>query len=229
MEFEICRLAKTINKLTQGAFKGLGKKTAVEDAVNVQFCKRWRLLHYSWTAFSKYTSSVRTTMHCSSNLISLLQCMTMARHRCNGTLARYVELRVAHAPGMPGTFSPSPRVTDPDMHHGTCVTHVPWCMLGSLTGGFLWIWWLGKRSRHSRRMRNPQFYVSGKRPMVIWCVCFTKLKVYHKGITGTHQWWMWFRTRLSSQQNRFFTGSSSNDCSDWQCRVWLHWCRPGLA
>ena len=26
--------------------------------------------------------------------------------------------------------------------------------------------WPGKRSRHSRRMRNPQFYVSGKRPMV---------------------------------------------------------------
>ena len=25
--------------------------------------------------------------------------------------------------------------------------------------------WQGKRSRHSRRMRNPQFYVSGKRPM----------------------------------------------------------------
>ena len=28
----------------------------------------------------------------------------------------------AHAPGMPGTFSPSPQVSDPDMHHGTCVT-----------------------------------------------------------------------------------------------------------
>ena len=26
--------------------------------------------------------------------------------------------------------------------------------------------WRGKRSRHSRRMRNPQFYVSGKRPMI---------------------------------------------------------------
>ena len=25
--------------------------------------------------------------------------------------------------------------------------------------------WRGKRSRNSRRMRNPQFYVSGKRPM----------------------------------------------------------------
>ena len=26
-----------------------------------------------------------------------------------------------------------PLVGDPDMHHGTCVTHVPWCMSGSLT------------------------------------------------------------------------------------------------
>ena len=27
-------------------------------------------------------------------------------------------------------------------------------------------WWQGKRSRHSRRMRHPQFYVSDKRPML---------------------------------------------------------------
>ena len=66
---------------------------------------------------------------------------------------------------MPGTFSPPPRSCDPDMHHGTCVTHVPWCMPGSLTSGFLWSRWRGKRSRHSRRMRNPQFYVSGKKPI----------------------------------------------------------------
>ena len=26
-------------------------------------------------------------------------------------------------------------VSDPGMHHGTCVTHVPWCMSGSLTPG----------------------------------------------------------------------------------------------
>ena len=26
-------------------------------------------------------------------------------------------------------------VSDPVMHHGTCVTHVPWCMLGSLIRG----------------------------------------------------------------------------------------------
>ena len=82
-----------------------------------------------------------------------------------GPLTRYIKLRVAHAPGMPGTFSPPPQVNDPDMHHGTCVTHVPWCMPGSLTIGLLWSRWQGKYSRHPRRMRNPQFYVSGKRPM----------------------------------------------------------------
>ena len=42
----------------------------------------------------------------------------------NGPLARYLKLRVAHALGMPGTFFPPPQVNDPDMHHGTCVTHV---------------------------------------------------------------------------------------------------------
>ena len=36
---------------------------------------------------------------------------------------------------MPGTFPPPWRVSDPDMHHGTCVTHMPWCMPGSLTSG----------------------------------------------------------------------------------------------
>ena len=58
-----------------------------------------------------------------------------------------------------------PRVSAPDVHHGTCVTHVPWCMLVSLTSGFLWLSRWGKRSRHSRRMRNLQFYVSDKRLM----------------------------------------------------------------
>ena len=44
--------------------------------------------------------------------------------RPHGPLARYVKLCVAHAPGLPGMFSPPPRVSDPDLHHGTCVTHV---------------------------------------------------------------------------------------------------------
>ena len=68
--------------------------------------------------------------------------------------------------GNAGTFSSPPRVNYPDMHHGTCMMHVPWCMPESLTSGFPWSRWQGKCSRHSRRKRNPQFYVSGKRPMV---------------------------------------------------------------
>ena len=72
------------------------------------------------------------------------------------------KLRDVHAPGMPGTFS----VCNPDMHHGTCLTHVPRCMPVSLTSGILWSRLLGKRSQHSRPMRNPQLYVSGKRPMM---------------------------------------------------------------
>ena len=90
----------------------------------------------------------------------------------HGPLARYVNLRVVHAPGMPGTLSPSPRVSDPNIHHGTCVTHVLWCMPGSLTSGFLWRRWRGKRHRHSRRMRNPQFYVSGKRSILFYNTWF---------------------------------------------------------
>ena len=43
-----------------------------------------------------------------------------------------------------------PLVSDPCMHHV----------------GIANPWWQGKRSQHSRRMRNPQFYVSGKRPIV---------------------------------------------------------------
>ena len=58
----------------------------------------------------------------------------------HGPLTRYVKFGVAHAPGMPGTFSRhrlqmKPLVSDPGMHPGTCVTHVPWCMSRSLTRG----------------------------------------------------------------------------------------------
>ena len=43
---------------------------------------------------------------------------------------------------------------------------MPLCMPGSLTSGFRWSRWRGKCSRHSRPMRNLQFYVPVKRPMV---------------------------------------------------------------
>ena len=66
--------------------------------------------------------------------------------------AFYQILRIAGCAcaGMPGTVSPPPWVSDSGMHHGACVTHVPCCMPGSLTNGFLWRRWQGKCSRYSR-------------------------------------------------------------------------------
>ena len=83
----------------------------------------------------------------------------------HGPLARYRQLWVAHAPGMPGmpslsttskeTTSYWTRHASRHVRHARAVMHVridnPRCR--------------GKRSRHSRRMRNPCFYVSGKRPI----------------------------------------------------------------
>ena len=81
---------------------------------------------------------------------------------------RYRQLWVANAPGMPGTFFPTPRVSYPDMHYGKCVTNVPWCMLRSLSSGFLWSRWRGKRSRHSGACvaRNFTYQVRGPCPGV---------------------------------------------------------------
>ena len=42
---------------------------------------------------------------------------------CYEPLATYAKMWVTHAPGMPGTVFPPARVSDPDMHHGTCVSH----------------------------------------------------------------------------------------------------------
>ena len=98
----------------------------------------------------------------------------------HGPLARCVKLWGAHAPGIPVTLSLPPRVCDPDIHHGTCVAHVPCCMPGSLTSGFLWSRWRGKRSRHSRRMRNPQFYVSDKRLIVRHTATFDARHVFQE-------------------------------------------------
>ena len=83
----------------------------------------------------------------------------------HGPLTRYVKLLVAHAPGMPGTFSPPPTsketASQRSRHASRHVRHARAVMHVGITNPR----WRRKRSRHSRRMRNPQFYVSGKRPI----------------------------------------------------------------
>ena len=117
---------------------------------------------HGWHCVLLWFSSIHVT-HILQDWLSKLP----KRIRVHGPLTRYVKLRVAHEPGIPVTFSQPPRVSDPDMDHGTCVTSVPWCMPGSQTSGFLWSRWRGKRFRNSRRMRSPQSYVSDKRSMEI--------------------------------------------------------------
>ena len=88
------------------------------------------------------------------------------KNRCrdgSGPLTRCANLLVAHAPGMAGTFSPPPasketaredsRHASRHVRHAYAVMHV----------GIANPRWRGKRSRHSKRMRNRQFGVSGKR------------------------------------------------------------------
>ena len=65
----------------------------------------------------------------------------------------------APAPEMPGTFSTPLRVSDPHMHHGTCVTHVPWCMSGLPTSGFLLSRWRGKGPGIPDAWANHNFYL----------------------------------------------------------------------
>ena len=119
----------------------------------------------------------------------------IARKDHQGPLARYVKIEGCACAGDAENGFPPPLVRDPDMHHGTCVTHVPRCMPGSLTIGFLWSRWRGKRSRHCRRMCNPQFYVSGKRPIAkqyTWCHIW-----YQWLIICLIKWWDVFQYRKS--------------------------------
>ena len=85
--------------------------------------------------------------------------------RPHGLLTWFVKLGVAQTSGIPGTFSPpstSKETASSRFRHAS--RHVRGARV-VMHVGIANQRWRGKRSRHSRRMRNPQFYVSGKRPM----------------------------------------------------------------
>ena len=90
----------------------------------------------------------------------------------HGPLTRYVKSRVAHAPGRPGTFFPPPNSKETtrsrSRHASRHVRHARVVMHAGIANPL----WRGKRSRHFRGMRNPQFYVSGKSPFLINCGMF---------------------------------------------------------
>ena len=69
------------------------------------------------TGYSSSTSSSTAFM---GLLPDTLKCGLRMRRECRERFPRHRIQR-------------KPLVSDPDMHRGTCVTHVPWCMSGSLT------------------------------------------------------------------------------------------------
>ena len=75
------------------------------------------------------------TLYCPNNAI----CWLRMRRECRERFPRHRGLAMTN------------------MHHGTRVTHMPWCMPGSLTSGFLWSLWREKCSRHFRRMCTHNF------------------------------------------------------------------------
>ena len=125
-----------------------------------------RCIESSWYLFTCLNISIHTALH-QPHFPTYAEPSPRQNYLCIGPLARYAKSRVAHTAGMPGTFSPPPtskktaswgsRHASRHVHHARAVMH----------DGIATPRWRGKRSRHSQRLRNLQFYVSGKRPMDI--------------------------------------------------------------
>ena len=128
-------------------------------------CLRFHVYHISLGYFAlavKTTKWIAKTWPSENGTIAVVPTMATMESCSMGLIP---DTQNCSCAGNAGNVSPPLRVSDPDIHHGMCVMHMPWCMSGSLTSGFLWSRWRGKRSRHSRRMRNQQFCESGKRPI----------------------------------------------------------------
>ena len=92
----------------------------------------------------------------------------------HGILTRYVKLRVAHAPGMPGTLSLAAHFKE------NCYSAIPACITARASrtcrdacrGCLPAV--AGKTFPAFPAHAHPQFYVSGKRPMAIWVAYMTQ-------------------------------------------------------
>ena len=102
---------------------------------------------------------------------------------CHGPVTRCVKLWVAHAPGIPRTLSP-PLTSEETYSYRS--RYASWHVRDARAVMHVRIAkprWRGKHSRHSRRVRNPKFQVSGRRPMAH--VAYTWIKVQIKVTLGT--------------------------------------------
>ena len=119
---------------------------------------------------AKYSRSHQFNIHLF--FISLIQGII-----AHGPLTRYIKLCAVHAPEVPECFprhrlQRKPLVRHPGMHPGTGVTHVPWCMSGSLNPG------------------------GGENVPAIPCACANRYFTYLARAR-----WSWFPISLTSETN----------------------------
>ena len=85
--------------------------------------------------------------------------------RCHEPLTRYAKLWVVHALGMPGTLSPPPSAKETASQRSRHASRHVRDARTVMNAGIANPRWRRQRSRHFRRMRNPQFCVSGEWPI----------------------------------------------------------------
>ena len=120
-----------------------------------------------------------------------------------------------------------PLVSDPGMHHGTCVTHVPCCMSGSpIRGGGETVPGIpGACATHNFTYlaRGPCFQV---RLWYLWW--FYHTTVFLNGHQGEHHRSCAYSHTLSLSPSSSSSSSAFSDCPTWmQCQVvWVGF--PGI-
>ena len=97
--------------------------------------------------------------------------------------------------------------SDPGMHHVTCVTHVPWCMSGSLTSG------VGENAPGipvACTTRNFTYLVRGPCPHE-WVLQYTWWHGNTCGIIGPW-WWEFGHWWVPSQKGQFLGALMLRSC-----------------
>ena len=102
------------------------------DCIDWIFKTKWNIHAAPQPCYSRIVRMIMLYFPLCSHFISVdwtigllpvtQDCGLCMRRECRGRFPRHRIQR-------------KPRVSDPDMHHGTCVTHMPWCMSGLLSRG----------------------------------------------------------------------------------------------
>ena len=96
-----------------------------------------------------------------------------------------------------------PLVSDPSMHHGTCVTHVPWCMCVKHVP-----WCMSESLTRHRKKTFPAFPAHAQPPILrIWHGAFWKFRYLIKRTIATKS-----SNELHRINEDYLFGESINDC-----------------